>query len=113
MDLKIIFAGQTTLVGEIEMACGTMFLKKPRALALGHNPQGQTVMALQPLIGDPEEVEILAPSLMYDVKDEKVINLYIQATTGIIPAASLSNVIPIKGGNGGRGGKLPPPLMVG
>jgi hypothetical protein len=36
---------------------------------------------------------------MYDVKDEKVINLYIQATTGIIPAANLSNVRPIRPGS--------------
>lgn len=103
MDLKIIFTGNATLIGEYK----DNILTKPRAVAVGTDPHGRGVMTLQMLIGEPDEVTILAPSIIYDVKDEKVINLYIQATTGIIPAKDLSNVRPIRGGNGG--GKLPPP----
>lgn len=100
MELKIIFTGSTTLIGEVEEIFGKMILKKPRAIAVGQDTQGRGMIGLQILVGEPGEVEISNYSLMYDVKDEKVINLYIQATTGIIPAKDLSNVIPIKGGNG-------------
>jgi len=98
MELKVIFAGSATLVGEVEEIMGKRVLKRPRAIALGVDPQGRQVMALQQLIGEPESIEVIAPSLMYDVKDEKLINLYIQATTGIIPATDLSNVRPIRPG---------------
>ena len=95
MELKIIFAGNTTLIGEYK----DNILSKPRAIAFGVDPQGGQVMALQQFIGEPESIEVIAPSLMYDVKDEKLINLYIQARTGIIPAADLSNVRPIRPGS--------------
>lgn len=95
MELKIIFVGSVTLVGEYEGG----ILKKPRALAVGQDPQGRGIIGLQILVGEPESIEILAPALMYDVKDEKVINLYIQSTTTIIPAKDLNNVRPIKPGS--------------
>lgn len=105
MELKVLFAGNATLIGEYEAETKT--LKRPRALASGVDSQGRQVVAMQMVIGEPDEIEILNPSLMFDVKDEKVVNLYIQAVTGIVPARDLSNVLPIKGGNG-KGGKLPP-----
>ena len=95
MELKIVFAGNNTLIGEYK----DNILTKPRAVAVGQDPQGRGIVALQILIGEPDQVEVSAPSLMYDVKDEKVINLYIQATTGIIPAGNLSNVRPIRPGS--------------
>lgn len=96
MELKIIFVGSLTLIGEYEDG----ILKKPRALAVGQDPQGRGIIGLQLLVGEPESIEIANPSAMYDVKDEKVINLYIQTTTTIIPAKDLSNVRPIKTGGG-------------
>ena len=95
MDLKIVSAGNNTLIGEYK----DNILTKPRAVAVGTDPQGRGVMAIQLLLGEPDQVEILAPSLMYTVKDEKVINLYIQATTGISLAKDLSNVRPIRPGS--------------
>ena len=94
MELKIIFAGNVTLIGEYK----DNILTKPRAVAIGTDPQGRAMIGLQVLIGEPESVEIFTPALIYDVKDEKIVNLYIQATTGIIPVKDLSNVRPIKGG---------------
>ena len=95
MELKIIFAGSATLIGEYS----ENILTKPRAIALGTDPQGRQVMALQTFIGEPESIEVIAPSLMYDVKDEKVIDLYIQATTGLSLAKDLTNVRPIRPGS--------------
>jgi len=94
MELKIIFVGNATLVGEYE----DKILRKPRAISVGADPHGRTVIGMQLLVGEPESVEIINPSIMFDVKDEKIVNLYIQATTGIVPATNLSNVRPIKGG---------------
>jgi hypothetical protein len=94
MDLKIIFIGNLTLIGEYE----DKVLKKPRALSIGQDPQGRGIVGIQLLIGEPESIEIINPFAVYDVKDEKVTNLYIQATTGIVPAKDLSNVRPIKPG---------------
>jgi hypothetical protein len=99
MELKVIFAGGATLVGELEEIDGKKTLKRPRAIALGVDPQGRQVMALQQFIGEPESVEVVAPSLMYDVRDEKVIDLYIQATTGLSLVRDLSNVRPIRPGS--------------
>ena len=93
MELKIIFAGNNTLVGEYD----GKILSKPRAIAFGQDPQGRGVIAMQLFIGNPDSIEILNPSLIYDVKDEKIVDLYIQATTTIIPAANLDNLRPIKG----------------
>jgi hypothetical protein len=82
MELKIIFVDSVTLVGEYK----DNILIKPRALTVGQDPQGRGIIGMQLLVGDPESIEVIAPALMYDVKDEKVINLYIQSTTNIIPA---------------------------
>lgn len=102
MDVKIILMGGVTLIGVYREGTGPYnvgIMDKPRAVSLGTDPQGRSVIGLQILLGEPEEVEIIAPSLMYDVKDEKIVNLYIQATTGIIPATDLSNVRPLRPGS--------------
>jgi hypothetical protein len=99
MELKVIFAGSATIVGELEEIDGKKFLKRPRAIALGVDPQGRQVMALQTFIGEPESIEVIAPSLMYDVKDAKIVDLYIQATTGLSLVKDLSNVRPIRPGS--------------
>lgn len=96
MEIKIIIAGGVTLLGEVEDVDGKKVLKKPRAVALGTDPQGRQVLVLQPFIGEPESIEVIAPSLMYDVKDEKVVDLYIQSTTGLTLAKDLTNVRPIR-----------------
>jgi hypothetical protein len=88
-NLKIIFIGATTLIGELENREGEMILKRPRALATGKNPQGQPVIGLQPLIGQPEEVELFNPLLMYDLTEKKLIDIYIQEVSGIVPAQGL------------------------
>lgn len=94
MELKIIFVGNLTLIGEYEDGV----LRRPRSLVAGTDPQGRSVIGIQILIGEPESVKILNPFVMYDVKNETIINLYIQATTDIVPAKDLSNVRPIKPG---------------
>lgn len=98
MELKIIFIGGLILIGQYE----DEILQKPRVVISGQDSQGREVMGLKALVGTPDKIEQLNPALrhlMYDVKDESLINLYIQATTGIVPARDLSNVRPIKGGN--------------
>jgi len=99
MELKIIFAGNTTLIGHYEEGAyplkGT--LKEPRAIAFGQDPQGRPIIGIQILVGNPSSIEIVNPILMYDVKDEVIVNLYIKATTNIDIAKNLDNVRPIKG----------------
>jgi hypothetical protein len=101
-NLKIIFIGTNTLIGELENREGDMILKRPRAIATGKNPQGQPVIGFQPLIGLPEEVELISPLLMYDLIDKELINIYIQSVSGIVPAQGLPEGI-LMGGKGGRG----------
>ena len=97
MELKIIFAGNTTLIGHYEEGAypskGT--LKEPRSIAFGMDPKGRPIVGMQFLVGLPASVEVVNPSLMYDVKDEEIINLYIKATTGLVTAKNLDNVRPI------------------
>ncbi len=104
--LMIVFVGTNTLIGEFEMGMsigmGGGQMKKPRAIVSGANPQGQPVIGLQPLIGHPEEIEIILPLLMYELTEKKLINIYIQSTTGIIPAEGLPPGI-LMGGRGGQG----------
>ncbi len=97
MDLKIIFEGNLVLIGEYIDNVQYHILKNPRAVTLGQDAQGRGLIGLQRLIGEPKEVRMFNASMIYNVEDEKVINLYIQDTTGIIPAKSLTNVFPIKG----------------
>lgn len=92
-EVKIVIAGGVSLIGQF----ADQVLSKPRVITAGTDAQGRGVIGLQLLIGVPESVEIPTPSLVYEVKDEKVIDLYIQATTNIIPARDLTNVRPIGG----------------
>ena len=100
-NLKIIFAGNTTLIGRWEEGAYPVkgILHTPRAIAFGMDPQNRPIIAVQLLVGNPDSVEVLNPSLMYDMKDEVIVNLYIKATTNIDIAKDLSNVRPIKGRN--------------
>ena len=91
--VKVVIAGGVSLIGQL---AGDV-LSKPRAIAVGADPQGRMMISLQPLIGDPDSVWITAGSLEYEVKDEKVIDIYIQSTTNIIPARDLTNVRSIGG----------------
>ena len=97
MDLKIIFAGNSTLIGRYEEE--TRVLHEPRAIIFGQDPQGRSVIGMQILVGNPSSLQILNAVLMYSVEDEAIVNLYIQTTTGIIPTKNLDNLIPLRGRN--------------
>ena len=103
--LMIVFVGQNTLIGESEGVVGGMWLKRPRAIQTGKDPQGRPIIGMSPLVGLPDEVQILDPLLMYEVRDKEMINLYIKSTTNIIPAGDLSGLPPgvLSGGPRGRG----------
>ena len=97
-NLKIIFAGNTTLIGRWEEGAYPLkgILHKPRAIAFGTDPQNRPIIGIQILVGDPDRIEVINPILMYDVKDEVIVNLYIKSTTNIDIAKDLSNVRPFK-----------------
>jgi len=100
-NLKIIFAGNTTLIGRWEEGAylrkGTLY--NPRTIAFGVDPQNRPIIGMQILVGSPDSIEVINPSLMYDVKDEVIVNLYIKSTTNIDIAKSFNNVRSIKSRN--------------
>jgi len=94
MELKIIFVGGINVIGEVTEV--EEILKDPRVLRLQDTPQGQMII-LQPLVGEPKSFKSKMTLYSYDVKDQKVIDLYIQVTTGLTLAKNLDNVVPIIG----------------
>lgn len=95
MELKIIFVGNNTLIGRYEKETET--LHEPRAIAFGTDPQNRPIIGIQILVGNPDSLELLNPSLMYDIKDESITSLYIKATSNIDIVKNLSNIRPIRG----------------
>lgn len=92
MELKIIFTGGINVIGEVTEVVGV--LKNPRVVTIQNTEKGQMIM-LQPLIGAPENFESKITLYSYEVKDQKIIDLYIQATTGLTLAKNLDNVVPM------------------
>ena len=98
MELKIVFAGNTTLIGRYEEGAypAKGILHEPRAIAVGADKQGRTMVGMSNLVGLPTSLEIVSPSIMYDVQDQDIINLYVKTTTNLAFAKDLSNVRPIR-----------------
>ena len=74
---------------------GMMFLGKmdgqkliePRQFIMFQNPQGQKMIEVEGLPGNPAFISVKDYGFYYPVQDEKMIALYVKATTGLeLPA---------------------------
>lgn len=91
MDLQVIVAGGGSFMGRYEVSTGILY--NPRAIMIaGTQVPGQTKIALQGLIGNPKEIRVPNPDIVYDVEDMDLLEVYIKSTTGLTLAKDLSSL---------------------
>ena len=84
--LTIAQVGGMVVIGELD----GVTMKRPRIISLMPSPDGKgTMIGMSPLIGSPEEVDVLDQALRYEVSEKEIVNLYIMSTTNIQIASSI------------------------
>lgn len=80
-----VVVGGTTFIGRdlIRTALGGICMHDPRTLLMRLTKQGDTLIAIENVVGLPDSITIPSPLAEYEIKDSALVKHYMESVTSL------------------------------